>query len=153
MASVKQAEKRRTGRAAVALRLAGASFGEIADTLSMVDAKAARDIVEGELAAGEQDPASREVLRAEANARIERLLRGLWQKATDPRDPEHLPAARMALSLVDRHIRLNGLDMPTEVVVYTPTTAEIDTWVAEMLSSAQTPFAEVVEADVLAIEP
>lgn len=153
MASRKAAEERRTGRAAVALRLAGASFSEIADTLSMVDARAARDIVEGELANGEQDPQEREALRAEAGARIERLLRGLWQKATDPRDPEHLPAARMALSLVDRHIRLMGLDMPTEVVVYTPTTAEIDTWVAEMLTSAQTPFSEVVEADVLAIEP
>ncbi len=139
------------GRAGLALRLAGASYAEIADTLALADAAEARDLVCNELAARDVDASERIALRAEEAARIERLLRGVWAKATNPHDPEHLPAARVALSMVDRHARLLGLDMPTEVIVYTPTTTEIETWVAEMLSKSSSVI-DVEEADVLAIE-
>lgn len=139
------------GRAGLALRLAGASYAEIADTLALADAAEARDLVCNELAARDVDADERIALRAEEAARIERLLRGVWAKATNPHDPEHLPAARVALSMVDRHARLLGLDMPTEVVVYTPTTTEIETWVAEMVSKSSSVI-DVEEADVLAIE-
>jgi hypothetical protein len=141
---------RRPGRAGLALRLAGASYAEIADTLALADAAAARDLVVTELAARDTDPDQRNALRVEEEARILRLLRGVWGKATDPTHPEHLPAARIALSMVDRHAKLMGLDMPTEVVVYTPTTTEIETWVAAMVS--RTDVIDVEEADILAIE-
>jgi hypothetical protein len=140
------------GRAGLALRLAGASYTEIADTLALADAAEARDLVCTELAAQDVDPEQRIALRAEEAARIERLLRGVWSKATNPHDPEHLPAARVALSMVDRHARLLGLDMPTEVVVYTPTTTEIETWVTEMIARQTGDVIDVEEADVLAIE-
>jgi hypothetical protein len=138
-------------RAALALRLAGASYAEIADTLALPGAAQARDLVCDELAAQDSDPEQRAALRAEEEARILRLLRGVWGKATNPFDPEHLPAARLALAMTDRHARLLGLDMPTEVVVYTPTTSEIETWVAEMISKTSG-LIDVEEADVLAIE-
>ena len=139
----------RNGRAALALRLAGASYSEIADTVGYADPVLARQAVVREMAAFETDDASRQRLRDEEGARIERLLRGVWGKATNPNDPEHLAAAKVALSLVDRHARLYGLDAPQEVVVYNPTTAEIDQWVASMTSEA---VPTVIEADVIAIE-
>lgn len=145
------AVERAPGRAGLALRLAGASYAEIADTLALGSAAEARDLVCNELAAAETDPEQRAALRAEEEARLLRLLRGVWGKATDPHHPEHLPAARLALAMTDRHARLLGLDMPTEVVVYTPTTTEIETWVAEMISKTGA-IIDVEEADVLAIE-
>lgn len=118
--------------AAVALRIAGATYQEIADTLEFIDAPAARRAVEEVLAhqAADADPAKRELLRAESATRIDRLLRSVWSKATSPGDLEHLPAVRVALSLIDRRIRLYGLDAPAEVLVHTPTMVEIDAWVA-----------------------
>jgi len=104
-------------------------------------------MVEQELALGSTDPEGRERLRQEAAARLERLMRSVWSKAVNPGDPEHLPAIRVALSLVDRHIRLLGLDSPQEIVVHNPTTQEIDAWVAEMLRQRAT--GEVVEGEVL----
>jgi hypothetical protein len=139
----------RAGRAAVALRLAGASFAEIADTLALPDARTARDMVETELAAGEQDQTQRDVLRREEAAR---LIRSVWGKAMDASNPEHLPAARAALAMVDRHARLLGLDQPTEVIVYTPTTSEIDAWVSSMIVAGSTIAGDVEEGDVLAVE-
>lgn len=142
---------RRTGQAATALRLAGASYAEIAEALGLVDAVEARNVVERDLASRSDDEVGRAALRAEEEARILRLLRSVWGKATSPNDPEHLPAARIALAMVDRHARLMGLDMPTEVVVYTPTTSEIDAWVSGMLARSMDVI-DVEEADVLAIE-
>jgi hypothetical protein len=124
----------------------------VADTLGLASAVVARDLVEKELAARADDSDKRDALRLEEAARIERLLRGVWSKATDPTHPEHLPAARTALAMVDRHARLLGLDMPTEVVVYTPTTSEIDAWVATMIQGTSVIDGEVEEADVLAVE-
>jgi hypothetical protein len=109
-------------------------------------------VVERDLATRSDDEVGRAALRAEEEARILRLLRGVWGKATNPNDPEHLVAARIALAMVDRHSRLMGLDMPTEVVVYTPTTSEIDAWVAEVVALQHTNVLDVEEADVLAIE-
>lgn len=137
-------------RAATALRLAGASYTEIAHTLGLTTARIARDMVEKELATAEQDGDARDSLRREEAARIERLLRGMWNKATDPKDAEHIPAARAALAMIDRHARLLGLDQPTEVIVYTPTTTEIDQWVTQMVAGTAVIAGTVEEADVLA---
>lgn len=142
----------RPSRAAVALRLAGASYAEVAETLGYADANAARVQVELELGNGANDPEGRARLREEASARLERLLRGVWQKAVNPTDPEHLPAVRTAMTLIDRHIRLHGLDAPTEVTVHNPTTTEIEAWVALMLAKQQETI-DVEEADILMLEP
>jgi hypothetical protein len=139
-------------RAATALRLAGASFSEIAETLGMAGPETALKLVQQDLATRPDDVADRADLRREEAARLERLLRGVWNKATDPTNPEHIPAARVALAFIDRHARLLGLDAPTEVVVYTPTTTEIDQWVAHIVSMQTEAAFDVEEADVLAIE-
>jgi len=142
------------GPAATALRLAGASYHEIADALGFPSPAAARLAVETTLAARVGDPQTRETLRAEEAGRLERLLRSVWGKATDPNGPEHLPAVKMAVSIIDRHIRLYGLDAPHEITIHTPTSAEIDAWVAQVtgarISDLRELEAEVI--DVVAID-
>lgn len=136
----------RQSGAAVTLRLAGASFEEIAETLNLIDARQARSFVITNLAARVTDD-SRDTLRVEESARLERLLRSVWPKATNPADAEHLPAAKIALAVIDRHARLNGLDAPTEVLVHNPTAREIDAWVA-VVTQARTAEMRELEADV-----
>lgn len=141
-------KKTRPGRAATALRLAGATYSEIAETLGYADDAEARLAVERDLAiVGSQDIPGRDRLRSEEAARLERLLRGVWQKAVTPTDPEHLSAVRTALAVVDRHARLLGLDMPIEMIVHNPTTVEIDAWVMGILE--QSASGEVIEGDVI----
>lgn len=143
-----KATSRAPGRAALALRLAGASYSEIAENVGYADHVVARQAVVRELATHESDEEVRERLRAEEGARIERLLIGVWQKAINPRDPEHLSAVKVAISLIDRHSRLYGLDAPQEVVVHNPTAAEIDQWVASVIDESRA-LVDIVEADVV----
>lgn len=134
------------GRAALGLRLAGASFGEVAQVLGFADAEAARRSVERELGRQVVPGDGLEGLRAEEAARLERLLRSVWPKAMDGDSGEHLPAVKVALQLIDRHARLLGLDVPQEVVVHNPSQAEIDAWVAEVVKPA---VLGVVEGEVV----
>ena len=89
-------------------------------------------------------------MRAENGARLERLLRGIWAKATNPDHPEHLAAVKVAKEVIDRHCKLYGLDAPTEVVIHTPTASEIDQWVAGMIGASVEPMMamEAVVIDV-----
>lgn len=136
----------KVSQAALALRLAGASFGDIATTLGLQNAHSAMTQVEKELASHLSHDGVEEQ-RAEATLRLEALLLSVWPKATNETDPEHIPAIRMALGLVDRIIRLHGLDRPTEIVLHTPTAAELERWVANIVSR-ETP--DIIEADVVA---
>lgn len=137
-------------RAAVALRLAGAGFQEIAEVLELADAGQARLAVERGLAVEAGGEGDRERLRLEEERRLMGLLKPLWAKAVDPESPEQVVASRAALAVIDRHARLMGLDAPTEVVVHNPTTVEIDQWVAEVLSLNGQAFGP--EGDVLMVE-
>jgi hypothetical protein len=138
---------------AVALRLAGASYDDIAVALEYPSPTEAREAVHADLSAraAEADPEERDRLRALEGARLERLLRSVWRKATTEADPEHLPAVRVALSVVDRHTRLYGLDVPVELIVHTPTANEIDVWVTAVLATSGRPL-ELEEAQVIAGE-
>lgn len=133
------------GAAAIALRVAGASFADVAVTLGLSGAREALRLVEATLAES-LTPESVEVQRAEAAARLEALLGTVWPKASEPRDPEHLVAVKAARELIDRLIRLNGLDRPSEIILHTPTTAELERWVNAMLATGEP---GVIEADVI----
>lgn len=142
----------RQGMAAVALRLAGATYAEIADALGFSGSDTARIAVESELAQMAVN-ADLDMLRVEEAARLERLLRSVWQKATTPDNPEHLVAVKVALAVIDRHSRLLGLDAPTQVAIHTPTQHEIEAWVAGVTAAANEEYlileAEVVETAAL----
>ena len=117
--------------AAVAMRIAGAHYSEIARSLDYPNATSARTAVERALATSVGDN-DKEKLRWIEARRLERLLRSLWTKATNDKDESHLAYARTALAVIDRHARLYGLDAPQEMVVYTPAAAEIEAWVGSM---------------------
>ena len=141
-------EPKRTNRAdaAITLKIAGATYTEIAETVGYKSATQARQAVEEALAAM-SGPEDRERLRFLEARRLERLLRGLWKKATDDKDEEHLAAARVALAIIDRHSKLYGLDAPQEMVVYTPAAAEIEEWVQRQARQIRGALPE--EADVI----
>lgn len=138
-------------RAALTLRLAGASYAEIADAVGYASAADARNAVVAELASYEATDDERKQLRREEAARVERLMRSVWGKATDPNNPEHLSAVKIALQLVERHGRIYGVDMPQEVVIYNPTASEIDEWVATIIQQDESQH-QVIEAAVIVDE-
>jgi hypothetical protein len=141
---------RRLAAAAAAMRMDGASEAETGALLGM-GVREVRAAVEQHLAeqARKAAPRNREVLRRVEDERLERMMLAVWPRALDPDDPDQLPAVRAALSISERRSRLHGLDAPAEVVVHSPTLAEIDAWVAQVAGGGP---AGPVEPDVVALQ-
>lgn len=148
--SVSRARSRKAN-AAIQLRLAGATWEEIAQTLGFPTPRQA--LVATERALEKQlNETDREKMRKLANARLERLLRSVWPKAIDPDHPEHLIALTKAREVIGDHRKLFGLDAPTEVVVHNPTQAELETWVAQVMTTLNpaTDEFDILEGEVIA---
>ena len=137
--------------AAIALRVNGADYSEIARICGYTNVKAARIAVERGLAstATTGDKERRRVLESR---RIEKLMNSTMKRATDPDDEQHLGYVRTTLALIDRHARLWGLDAPQEMVLYNPSAQEIETWLAKKRHAIEGYLpeeADVVEAEVI----
>lgn len=141
-----RARNARGSRAATGLRLAGASWDEIAEVMGFATAAQAKSAVMADLASVGSDIEGRSILRDVEGERLNRLLRGVWTKAIDPTNPEHLSAVKTATAVIDRRIRLYGLDAPEEIIVHTPTTAEIDTWITGVIAMQNS---TIVEGEVI----
>jgi hypothetical protein len=139
----------RKANAALALKVEGATYEQIAETLGFPTARAALVAVERALEDHLAHDLDRDKLRTLAGQRLDALLRSVWPKATNEDAPEHLAAAGRAREIVQDFRRLHGLDAPTEVTVTTPTTGEIEAWVAEVMSVRVPP---VQEMDILALD-
>jgi hypothetical protein len=148
--SVSRARQRKSN-AAIQLALAGANWDEIALSLGYPTARTARVATERALEKQLSRDDDRAAMRKFANARLERLLRGVWAKAIDPDHPEHLLAVTKAKELIDRHIKLYGLDAPTEVVIHSPTQHELEQWVARVTTMLGPDVAEydILEGEVI----
>lgn len=133
-------------QAAVALKLSGASYPQIAQVMEYASAYDARAAVERALAMS-ADTDDLGELRVLTSRRLERLLQTVWRRAANDRDPDHLAYVRAALAIVDRHSRLHGLDSPQQMVVHTPSTLEVQRWVQTMV--AQVRGEDIVEAEVI----
>ena len=136
--------------AAVALRIAGATYADIARTLNYSSVTHAREAVERALASSVGDD-NREQMRFIEGRRLERLLRGLWKKATDEENDEQLAAARTALAVIDRHAKLYGLDAPTVHAVYSPTATEMEQWlsgIAEQVREGQPDEYDIIAGEI-----
>lgn len=132
---------------ALSLRVAGATLEDICAVVGFASPEEAGRAIDKALKEElRSDPKSRDRMRSLANQRLERLLRGVWHKAVDPKNPEHLAAVGKAKELIDRHIKLYGLDAPTEMVVHNPDSGEIEQWVMSIMAEANK---ELVEADIL----
>jgi hypothetical protein len=137
--------------AAIGLKVAGANYSEIADVLGYSSVEQARSAVERGIAATASED-DRKQQREIASRRLERLLRAIWKKATDEESPEQLSAARTALALVDRHIRLWGSDAPSEMVIYSPAKGEMEAWIESMVKRVRQGLpeeADIIDADVV----
>lgn len=135
---------------ALQLRIWGASLNDIAVTLGLTGPEEVQKMVDRALAKEFQvDPANRDRMRGLANARLERLLRSVSEKAMAPQHPEHLAAVGKAKEIIDRISKLYGLDSPTEMIVHNPDSAEIEAWVMHTLQQGQP---DLEEDDVLDAE-
>lgn len=134
--------------AAVALRIAGASFEAIAEELNYPNVSAARIAYERVLAATVKDNGDLEHLRALTSRRLESLLLAAWNHATNPEDPDQNAYMRTAVAIIDRHSRLLGLDAPQQMVLHTPDAGRLEEWVAEMVRQVG-PGGVAEEADII----
>jgi len=125
--------RNRKANAAVSMRLAGATWNEIASALGYPTPRQALVATEKALERNliQED---RNSLRRLAGARLDRLLMSVWPKAINGDHPEHLYAVTKARELIDRHAKLFGLDAPTEIVVHSPTQTELESWVASVVA-------------------
>lgn len=161
-------------RAAVNMRIAGAPYDEIANTLEYTSANQARLVVERGLAEayGEKD---KKALFDLTNARIEHLIRLALEKSGPTRNrrdeygdpiqiiddqyeqeanPEQLAFMRLTMDLLGRHSKLHGLDAPTQVVV-TPSQEEFNTLVATVVGhqlADEAGEADIFDAEVIEAE-
>ena len=136
--------------AALQLRIDGASYSDIAKVLEFTDSLHARKAVEHALALEARAPDEVEKMRWMEARRLERLLSSLMTRATNPKDRDHLAYSRTALAVIDRHIKLYGLDMPSKVnVTYSPATDQIEEWVQRMTEQMHGP---IIEADIVDAE-
>lgn len=125
----------RQGMAALALRLAGASYPEITEALGLGNIADAYEMVESALANQVNDN-DREQLRTEESARLDRLQRAIWNKAVTDNHPDQIAAINTILKISESRRRLLGLDAPTEISVHTPTQDEIERWVANISATS-----------------
>lgn len=140
---------------AVALRIAGASYSDIARIQGYSSAFRARQAVERALAADAGTPEEREQQRVLVDRRLNRLLQSIMGKAVDPSNPDQLAFNRQALAIVDRQARLHGVDAPASVAIYTPQAEDVNRYIATMLAlHRQATFqeAEIVDVEVEEIE-
>lgn len=137
---------------AVALRLSGASFTEIAKMAGYSSAYRARQAVERVLAASADSPEERDQMRVLTSRRLNRLLQSVMGKAVDPKDPQHLAYNARALALIDREARLWGVDAPTQVQI-SANDEQIENYVKNMsalaAASMEADEAEILDADIV----
>ncbi|QWY82755.1 terminase small subunit [Arthrobacter phage SilentRX] len=142
-------------QAALTLKLFGASYTDIKNTLHYSSAYRARMAVERVLANAADSPEDRDKMRVLANKRIERLLSSVMSKAVDPRDKDHLAYNARALALIQAQGKIWGLDAPTQVQI-SATDADIQAYVEAIMPLAKADQraieGEILEADILEAE-
>ena len=134
-------------QSALALRLSGASYTDIAKVCNYSSAFHARQAVEKVLAASADSPEDRDKMRVLTDRRLNRLLQSVMGKAVDPKDPNHLAYNARALALIDRTAKLWGVDAPVQVAV-SPADSYIHEY-AQMLLGKMDADKDAVEANIL----
>lgn len=146
-----EGESANRAAAAVAMKVAGASYSEIARTLGFSSAFHARSAVERSLAASADNDDDRAKLRVLTTRRLERLLKSVMARAVNPNDPDHLAYNARALAIIDREARLHGIDAPTQAIVHTPDSERVEKVIGQVLALARTQMGEA-EQDIIEAE-
>ena len=121
-----RAERKRN---ALELRLAGASYRDIADALQVSPATALQDCKEAlaDIPAQQADE-----MRTVELSRLDRLQRAVWPRAIKG----DLQAVDRAIKIIDRRAKLFGLDAPQQVQI-TANDIDLDAAVDKMLRVAE----------------
>lgn len=139
-------------RSALHLYYNNATLDEIVQVVGFASvAEASRAIDTAVKAELRGDTKAKDKMRHIANRKLDQLLRSVSAKAANPKHPEHLNAVSKALAIIDRHIKLYGLDAPAEMVVHNPDAGEIEAWVTSVLAKSN-PVAEefdIFDAEVV----
>lgn len=138
---LKRARERKQN-AALQMKIAGATWQEIAEVMGYPTARQALVAVEKALETQLKSENNQAKMRTLAGQRLERLLRSAWPKAINPEHPEHLVALTKVREVLRDHVTLYGLAAPSEVVVHSPTATEIERWVAQVVSASAPQIAE-----------
>lgn len=146
--------RNRKADAALSMKMSGANWSDIAVTLGFPTPRQAMLATEKALVRQLNEDEDRAKMRQVAGARLERLLRGIWNKAINPNDPEQMVAVSRARELIADHAKLYGLNAPTEVTVHSPTNSELEDWVLQMTATMVPDVAEpdIFDAEVIEIE-
>lgn len=122
-------------RSALLLHYKGLTIDEIVAVVGFASIEEASKAIDKAVAAElRSDPKAKDRMRHIANRKLDQLLRSVSGKAADPKHPEHLAAVDKAVKIIDRHIRLFGLDAPSEMIVHNPDAGEIEAWVVGVLN-------------------
>jgi hypothetical protein len=146
-----QVKKRsdRSALAAVKLKLAGATYAEIAQLQEYSSPAAARLAVERAIADSGDSDVDYKMMRAIASAQLDGLMKSVAARALDKNDSEHLAYVRQAVSIIDRKAKLWGLDAPVKMEVSNPSVDEFNAMVDKFV---QEMGGEVEEADIFTLE-
>lgn len=108
---------------ALEMRMAGATFVQIAERLNYKNPMGARKAVEAGILRHVREPS--ETARELELERLDRLLMRLWPRAMSPKiDPPDYQAVDRVMSIMSRRAKLMGLDAPQRV--------DITGWVRDM---------------------
>jgi hypothetical protein len=140
--------RERKAFAALELKLDGADWSKIAETLGYPTARAALVATEHALER-KLSITDKAKLRELAATRLEGLLRSVAPKAKDATNAEHLAAVGRSREIIADFRRLYGLDAPQEILVSTPTQREIDELVGVHVSAS---LPDVEEFDIVDAE-
>lgn len=140
-------ETNQRAESALALRLSGASYTQIAKVIGYASAYNARSAVERVLANSADSPEERDQMRVLTDRRMNRLLQSVMSKATNPKEPDHLAYNARAMAIIDRQVKLWGVDAPLQVQV-SATDERINEYVANIAALAKADT-DAEEADIL----
>lgn len=134
----RKGRKQTRAKAALAMKIRGADYDEIAHDLSYATPGEARRAVEGLLAGlAEADGAAAWATQRNLHAlRLEGLLASVFEEAIDPTSDLHLSYNRRAMEIMDRIAALQGFNAPQRAVIYTPDAAEFDQVVQRVLEQS-----------------
>lgn len=105
-----------TVESAMALVMAGASFDEIAKRFEFRSGRHVKRVVERALAST-VTLTEKTHLRAVASRRYEMLFKSVIGRATNPREAGQLAYNQRAQAILDRIVKLHGLEAPTQVQI------------------------------------
>lgn len=128
-ANRKEYERTERKRNALELRLAGASYRDIAQALNVSPATAMQDCKE---ALADIPMQQADEMRTVELSRLDRLQRAVWPKAVKG----DLQAVDRAIKIIDRRAKLFGLDAPQQVQI-TANDVDLDAAVDKMLRVAE----------------